>query len=74
MPRKIKIKVKADLDTVGNLFVVAFMVFLISAAILLALNNEAQANKLAEYAYYSLVIAVVIKIADYIKYSRKQSS
>ncbi len=50
------------LERVGKAFAVAFMILLVMAAVLLALNNEAYANLLAEYAYYSLVISVIFMI------------
>ncbi len=47
--------------------VIQFMVLLIYAAILLALNHEGLANKAAELAYYSLVIGVVLSIVDVVR-------
>ena len=50
------------LGSEGIIPILLFMFLLISSAILLALGNEARANKLAELAYYNLVIGVVIEI------------
>ncbi len=55
----------------GAPFIVAFMILLITAAIYLAYGNEAKANKLAEYAYYNLVIGVLLQLVSLIKEERK---
>ncbi len=39
-----------------------FMIFLVASAIFLSLGKESIANKLAEYAYYLLVIAVILAL------------
>jgi hypothetical protein len=51
------------LERLGNAFVVAFIILLVSAAASLAAGGEAFANQLAEYAYYFLVVAVVLHLA-----------
>ncbi len=48
-----------------------FITLLISAAALLALGKEDKANKLAELAYYSLVMAVCLAIYDVVKSSKE---
>ena len=50
----------------GSPFIVVFIALLISAATYLSINNEAIANYLAVYAYYFLVIGVVLQIASYV--------
>jgi len=50
------------LDRVSVTFTVAFIIMLVLAAIALALGQEGLANKLAEVAYYFLVIAVVSQL------------
>ena len=55
----------------GAAFIVTFMILLITAAVFLALENEVIANRIAVYAYYFLVIGVVLQIASYLKYGRK---
>ncbi len=50
------------LERLGNAFVIAFIILLISAAASLAAGGEAFANQLAEYAYYFLVVAVVLHL------------
>jgi len=55
----------------GAPFIIAFMVMLITCAYLLAYGNEAVANGLAVYAYYFLVIGVVLQLICYLKYGEK---
>jgi len=57
----------------GAPFIIIFMTLLIIAAVALTIGLEDIANQLAEYAYYSLVIGVILQIASYIKYERKQT-
>ncbi len=52
------------LDDLGRGFAAAFMVLLLVAAAFLAWGDEAAANKLAEYAYYMLVLSVVFLLVD----------
>jgi hypothetical protein len=56
----------------GAPFIIAFMILLIIAAIYLSIGNEAYANEIAIYAYYALVIGVLLQLASYIKYARKE--
>lgn len=56
----------------GALFIITFMILLIIAAIYLSIGNEAYANDIAIYAYYALVIGVLLQLASYIKYARKE--
>ncbi|MET1102373.1 MAG: hypothetical protein ABWW69_07875 [Pyrodictiaceae archaeon] len=49
-------------ESLGVTFAVAFMVMLVAAAVALALGQEPLANKMAEIAYYFLVVAVVSQI------------
>ena len=51
------------LYSIGRGAAIAFMVLLAIAAVLLSINHVAQANRLAEYAYYSLVASVLSLIA-----------
>jgi len=55
----------------GAPFIIVFMILLIIAAGYLAIGNEGFANDIAVYAYYSLVIGVVLQLASYIKYERR---
>jgi len=55
----------------GAPFIIGFIILLVAAAIALAVNMEGTANTLAEYAYYSLVIGVLLQIAVLIKERKK---
>jgi|GEM_PF-6227396 len=46
---------------------IAFMMMLVMCAGLLALGNELLANEIAIYAYFSLVIGVVLQLIAFIK-------
>ncbi|GBF09150.1 hypothetical protein apy_08750 [Aeropyrum pernix] len=48
----------------GGPFALAFMALLLMAAVALARGSEDLANRLAEYAYYSLVAAVLLELAS----------
>ena len=50
------------LERLGKAFALVFIILLIMAAVFLAKSEESYANLLAEYAYYSLVISVVVMI------------
>jgi hypothetical protein len=52
----------------GAPFIVAFMAMLTICACLLARGDEPAANALAVYAYYLLVVGVVLQLMCYIKY------
>ena len=56
----------------GAPFIVAFMAILVACACLLASGNEGLANELAVYAYYSLVIGVVLQLASFIREERRR--
>jgi heme/copper-type cytochrome/quinol oxidase subunit 4 len=47
------------------------MIILMICAYLLACGNEFAANMLAVYAYYFLVVGVVLQLICYIKYGEK---
>jgi uncharacterized membrane protein YbhN (UPF0104 family) len=72
---KIKIKKKKlnyFKENWGAPFIITFMILLIIAAIYLSLGNESYANDIAIYAYYALVIGVLLQLASYIKYTKKE--
>jgi len=52
----------------GAPFIIAFMLLLISAAVYLSVGLVERANQVAIYAYYSLVLGVILQIVSYIKY------
>jgi hypothetical protein len=56
----------------GAPFIVAFMVLLTISAGMLASGNEAVANGVAVYAYYSLVVGVVLQLAAFIRDERRK--
>ncbi|GBC74899.1 hypothetical protein HRbin06_00206 [archaeon HR06] len=70
--RSIKIPTNYFKENWGAPFIIAFMLLLISAAIYLAIGLSNVANEIAIYAYYSLVLGVVLQIASYIKYRPKE--
>lgn len=58
----------------GAPFIVAFIVLLISSAALLDTDRSSTANDVAVYAFYALVLGVVLQIASYIKFGESESS
>ncbi len=56
----------------GRPFIIAFMILLIIAAAELAVGNSTIANKLAEIAYYYLVIGVVLTIYSVVREERRK--
>ncbi|MEM2195390.1 MAG: hypothetical protein QW803_13140 [Candidatus Methanomethylicia archaeon] len=57
----------------GAPFIIAFMILLLVAAGYLAYGLERVANDLAIYAYYALVLGVVLQFICYIKYGGGQN-
>ena len=51
----------------GAPFIIGFMTLLISCAILLSTGHAPQANTIAEYAYYLLVIGVILQFVSFVK-------
>jgi len=58
----------------GAPFIIAFQVMLITCAVLLAYGQEAMANNIAIYAFYSLVIGVILQFIAFLKYGGKKKS
>lgn len=54
----------------GSPFVVGFIFLLLSAATLLSLGISYWAEQIAVYAYYGLIIGVVLQIVCYVKYKK----
>ena len=76
---KLKIKVKAGTakyfrENLGAPFIIGFMALLIVCAGLLIQGNSSLANDVAVYAYYFLVIGVVLQLASYLKYGKSEES
>ena len=65
---KIKVYVK---ENWGSPFIVGFMLLLISAAVSLSVGLSYWANDIAVYAFYALVIGVVLQLVCFLKFSRK---
>jgi len=57
-------------DNPGAPFIMGFMNLLLSCAVLLSTGHTPQANKTAEYAYYLLVMGVIIQFASFTKEER----
>ncbi|TDA37321.1 MAG: hypothetical protein DSO08_05930 [Candidatus Methanomethylicota archaeon] len=70
---RIKIKLKSQYfkENWGAPFIIMFMVLLIFAAVALAMKYDKVANDLAVYAYYLLVLGVVLQLISYIKYGKR---
>ena len=80
---RLRIKIRISYETYKGIlefkrdmpgwFIIGFMFFLISAAIQLAQGMEHIANKLAELAYYCLVIGVLRRLIQVIKENRRNN-
>ena len=57
----------------GTPFIITFMVLLLLAAALLAYTRTSEANNVADYAFYSLVLGIAIQIAVIVREERKHS-
>jgi hypothetical protein len=57
----------------GTPFVLAFMILLLSAAALLAIGRPKDADNVANYAFYSLVLGIAIQVIVTMWESRKHS-
>ena len=65
---------KLFLERLGATFIIAFMIVLAVAAVLLALNDEEDANKLAEISYYMLVLGVILQLILLAKYGDRETN
>ncbi len=57
----------------GALFIIAFQVLLVSAAVLLVSGNSSAANEAAIYAFYALVIGIAIQVGVVVREERKRA-
>ena len=57
----------------GTPFILAFMILLLLAAALLVVGRSNDADNVANYAFYSLVVGVAIQVGVVIRESRKHS-
>lgn len=56
----------------GAPFVLAFIVLLITSGVYLSFGDSSAANNIAVYAFYALVLGVVLQIASYVKYGESE--
>jgi len=68
MPDRIKGYVR---ENWGAPFISGFMGLLISTAALMVTSSESLANELAMYAYFALVVGVVLQLVCFLKYNKK---
>ncbi len=57
----------------GTPLILAFMVLLVSAAVLLIADRSNDADNVANYAFYSLVLGIAIQVTVTIRETRKHS-
>jgi heme/copper-type cytochrome/quinol oxidase subunit 4 len=69
VPSRVKGYVK---ENWGAPFVVGFMALLMVAAVSLMMDYIVLANEVAVYAYYALVIGVVLQLACFMKYRKRE--
>ena len=69
---KIMVKVKGHVkENWGSPFTVGFMLLLLSAAVSLSAALSSLADATAVYAYYTLVVGVVLQLVCFLKYRKK---
>lgn len=56
----------------GAPFVLAFIILLVVSATYLSMGSSGIANRVAVYAFYSLVFGVILQIASYVKYGENE--
>ncbi len=55
----------------GTPFILAFMILVLSAAALLITGRPNEADNVADYAFYSLVLGIAVQVGVVIRESRK---
>lgn len=55
----------------GAQFITGFMIILLVAVVSVATGSESLANELAIYAYYALVVGVVLQLVCFLKYNKR---
>lgn len=55
----------------GSPFIAGFMLLLLTAAVSLSAGLSSLADAIAVYAYYALVVGVVLQLACFLKYRKK---
>jgi hypothetical protein len=69
---KIILKIKGYLkENWGSPFIVAFILFLISAAGFLSIGSVSLADNIAVYSYYALVAGILMQLVSFLKYRWK---
>jgi hypothetical protein len=58
----------------GSPFIIAFILLLIGDAVSLSLGLSYFADNIAVYAFYALVIGVVLQLICFLKYQRKSEA
>jgi len=71
---KITFKLKRHVEkNWGSPFIVVFMLLLLSAAVSLSEGLSSLADGIAVYAYYALIVGVVLQLVCFVKYREKVS-
>jgi heme/copper-type cytochrome/quinol oxidase subunit 4 len=68
VPSRIKRYFKENL---GTPFITGFIIILLVAAVSVATGSGSLANELAVYAYYALVVGVVLQLVCFLKYNKR---
>jgi hypothetical protein len=61
-------------DNWGSPFILAFMLLLIDASIQLYIGFPYAAYSIAVYAFYALVIGVILQLFSFLRYTRKNEA
>jgi hypothetical protein len=70
--RKVSLRVKGYVkENWGAPFVLGFMALLIVSAVSLLMDFVVLANEVAVYAYYALVVGVVLQLVCFLKYRKR---
>ena len=70
----IVLKVKGYIkENWGSPFIVGFILLLVSAAVCLSEGLSSLADGIAVYAYYALIVGVVLQLICFVKYREKVS-
>ena len=71
---KIKVKVEGYVkENWGSPFIVGFILLLVSAAVSLSEGLSSLADGIAVYAYYALILGVILQLVCFVKYREKVS-
>ena len=55
----------------GSPFIIGFIFLLLTAAVLLSGGSSYWAEEVSIYAYYSIVVGVILQLACFLKYKKK---